>query len=113
MKFFIKFIDFIFYKVKEPLKKWLTNIEMSVLIYYFPFLGNWFLKGALKMLLTKTNNAAINAVLIELHYVANVEQGKITLKRIEDAKNSDEWTDAINSGMQSSDSGRSNRINLR
>lgn len=108
MKYLVKIIDFIFYKLKEPIKNALLKVEMSVLIYYFPFLGNWFTRGALKIVLQKLNDGTINPLMREMHYFSSVENGKIIIKRINDAQTVNDWNNAINSGMQPTNDSRTN-----
>lgn len=102
MKELVSIIDFVFYKLKDPLKKLLLNAEFSVIIFYCPFFGNWFTKSALKFILEKINNGSIDPLMRELHYFSSVKNGEIIIKRINDAQTINDWNNAINSGMQPS-----------
>ena len=86
---------------KEPLKKTVESEAFVLAFAKLPFLPKWCIKAVVKWTLNKTAYPIIDQAYLELGYRIDVEQGKIILKRINDAQNVNDWNNAINSGMQS------------
>lgn len=87
---------------KEPIKKTIESEAFILAFAKLPFLPRWMTKAVVKWTLNRSIYPVIDEAYSELGYRLSVEEGKIILKRINDAQTVNDWNNAINSGMQSS-----------
>ena len=98
---------------KSSLKSLVESEAFILAFAKLSFLPKWCVKVAVKWTLNKTAYPVIDQVYLELGYRIDVQEGKIILKRINDAQNVNDWNDAINSGMQSNNHKKSSSRDVR
>ena len=91
-----------FETAKAPIEKILESEAVVVVMCYVPWMPKWITKTAVKMIFKYGINPEIDAAFREIGYAADVHDGKLTVKRIENATSVSDWGTAIDSGMQSS-----------
>jgi len=91
---------------KAPLK---SMIESEAFIFAFaklPIVPKWMVKAVVRWTLNKSVFVVVDQAYTEIGYRISVKEGEIVLKRINDATTVNDWNNAINSGMQPTNSQR-------
>ena len=113
MKVLLEIAKFFWDKTKSPLKSMIESEAFILAFSKLPFLPKWCVKVAVKWTLNRTAYPIIDEVYAEIGYRIDVQEGKIILKRINDAQTVNDWNNAINSGMQSNNNKKASARDVR
>jgi hypothetical protein len=113
MRVLLEIAKFFWDKTKAPLKSMIESEAFILAFSKLPFLPKWCVKVAVKWTLNRTAYPIIDEVYSELGYLIDVQEGKIILKRINDAQTVNDWNNAINSGMQSNNNKKASGRDVR